>query len=90
MPYRDGHALHSASEPEKSLGDATEQLERLEKLLADIQGVMTSHELMLRFDRKEPGGPRKGVPGDYKKGVKAAHDQIRRLIDRYERGDSNE
>ena len=77
MTYRDGHALHSASEPEKSLDDATEQLERLEKLLADINGVMTSHELMLRFDRKESE--------DYKQGVKAAHDQIRRMIKRHER-----
>ena len=76
MPYRDGHAQHDA------LGLKESPPERPDTLADDIKGLMASHELMLRLDRKESE--------DYKEGVKAAHDQIRRLIDRYERGDSNE
>ena len=76
MPYRDGHAPHPISEQQQPIS------EQRDTLADDIEGLMASHELMLRFDREKSE--------DYKQGVKAAHDQIRRLIDRYERGDSNE
>ena len=80
MPYRDGYGFHSAIDSE--VVPRQKQIDDLRALLDDIEGLMASHELMLRFDREKSE--------DYKQGVKAAHDQIRRLIDRYERGDNNE
>ena len=79
MPYRDGYAFHSAIDSE--VVPRQKQIDDLGALLDDIEGLMASHELMLRFDRKKSE--------DYKEGVEAAHDQIRRMIKRHERGDAD-